>query len=341
MSTIYDWSLKASENTHADNLVNWSEGQLPSTINNSARGMMQRIRECLSDRGGSIESTFHVDHNQQTTAITLQAKSQFREYKNDIVVRFKAKGKNVGATTVALNSLPHKQVYKAKDVGGAVSLEGGEIQNGCIYTLTYDEILSGWQLLNPTPTQSQLGLESNPYPSGFIGTFAMQALPYGWLVCDGSAYSRSLYSDLFAAIGTVWGSGDGYRTFNVPDLRGMFLRGFDDGRNIDTGRSFASVQEDLIQSHKHSGQRISTSPMDETQENLWHGDATILWGHLLDEAQKASVSGSSGIREEDIRSYDILALPSEQSQGHRLTELRDGENETRPINVSVVFAIKT
>ncbi|SPU27737.1 Uncharacterised protein [Candidatus Bartonella washoeensis] len=69
MSTIYDWSLRASENTHADDLVDWSEGQLPSTVNNSARGMMQRVREYLADTGGAIESTFTVDDVQQRTEI--------------------------------------------------------------------------------------------------------------------------------------------------------------------------------------------------------------------------------------------------------------------------------
>ncbi|SPU27853.1 Phage Tail Collar Domain [Candidatus Bartonella washoeensis] len=204
MSTIYDWSLRASENTHADDLVDWSEGQLPSTVNNSARGMMQRVREYLADTGGAIESTFTVDDVQQRTEIRLQTKSAFREYKKDIVLRFKAKGRNIGITTVAVNNLQGKQVYKVTEFGIAL-LSGNEMQQGCIYTLVYDEAIDGWQLLNPTPTQSQRDLASNLYPSGFIGTFAMQALPSGWLLCDGSAYSRSTYSDLFAAIGTMWG----------------------------------------------------------------------------------------------------------------------------------------
>ncbi|EJF77311.1 hypothetical protein ME7_00545 [Bartonella birtlesii LL-WM9] len=341
MSTIYDWSLRAADNTRSDDLIDWSEGQRPSTINNSARGMMQRVREYLSDTGGAIESTFTVNHSQQTTSIRLQTKSQFLEYKNGIVLRFKAKGKNVGGTTVALNSLSTKPVYKASESNGAILLEGGELQNGCIYTLVYDEEISGWQLLNPTSTQSQLGLSGSPYPSGFIGTFAMQALPSGWLLCDGQAYSRMFYSDLFAAIGTRWGSGDGYRTFNIPDLRGMFLRGYDGGRNVDTGRSFASIQQDLIQAHEHEGHRVSVSQIREDNAHYWHGDATILWGHILDDDKKKKVSAVSGVREEDIRTYDILSVPRAQSDTQHLSGLLNRRSETRPINVSVVFAIKT
>ncbi|MET3560725.1 hypothetical protein ABID39_001434 [Bartonella japonica] len=341
MSTIYDWSLKAADNTRADDLIDWSEGQRPSTINNSARGMMQRVREYLSDTGGALEGVVTVDHNQQTTAIRLQSKSQFLEYKNDIVLRFKARGKNVGATTVLLNGLAGKPVYKASDTGVATLLEGGEIQTGCIYTLVYDEEISGWHLLNPTPVASSQGLASSLYPAGFIGTFAMQAIPSGWLLCDGGAYSRSLYSDLFAAIGTTWGSGDGVRTFNIPDLRGMFLRGFDAGRNIDRGRSFASVQQDLIQTHKHDGHNISVLDMDKDDGTHWHGDATIIWGHLLDDDKRLKVASASGVSETDIRTYDVLAIPSEQSDTQKVIVSADKEGETRPINVSVIFAIKT
>ena len=53
----------------------------------------------------------------------------------------------------------------------------------------------------------------------------MSSAPTGWLACDGSAVSRSTYATLFSAIGTTWGTGDGSSTFNVPDLRGAYLRG--------------------------------------------------------------------------------------------------------------------
>ncbi|GAA4667064.1 hypothetical protein GCM10023262_15510 [Bartonella pachyuromydis] len=138
MSTIYDWSLTASENGGTDDLINWSEGQLPSTVNNSARGMMQRVREYLWDTGGALEGKVTVDNEQQTSAIRLQSKSVFLDYKSGISVCFKAKGKNVGATTIALNNLVGKPVYKATESGLSV-LSGGEIQDGCLYRVVYDE----------------------------------------------------------------------------------------------------------------------------------------------------------------------------------------------------------
>lgn len=57
-------------------------------------------------------------------------------------------------------------------------------------------------------------------PSGTILDFAGAAPPVGFLLCDGSAVSRTTYSDLFAVLGVIWGAGDGSTTFNIPDLNG-------------------------------------------------------------------------------------------------------------------------
>ena len=83
-------------------------------------------------------------------------------------------------------------------------------------------------------------------PSGAVMHFAMQAAPAGWLKADGSAVSRTQYPALFAAIGTTFGAGNGKTTFNLPDLRGEFVRGWDGGRDIDPGRAFGSAQGDAI-----------------------------------------------------------------------------------------------
>lgn len=62
-------------------------------------------------------------------------------------------------------------------------------------------------------------------PIGGLMPFAGSSAPSGWLFCDGSAVSRTTYSDLFTVIGTTYGSGDGSTTFNVPDLRGRIPMG--------------------------------------------------------------------------------------------------------------------
>lgn len=65
-------------------------------------------------------------------------------------------------------------------------------------------------------------------PSGATLPYAGPTAPTGWLLCDGSAVSRTTYPTLFAAIGTTWGAGDGSTTFNVPDMRGRVPAGRDD-----------------------------------------------------------------------------------------------------------------
>jgi len=65
-------------------------------------------------------------------------------------------------------------------------------------------------------------------PSGTIVPYGGSTTPSGWLLCGGQAVSRSTYADLFTAISTIYGSGDGSTTFNVPDLRGRAAVGRDD-----------------------------------------------------------------------------------------------------------------
>jgi len=98
-------------------------------------------------------------------------------------------------------------------------------------------------------------------------------VPVGWLPCDGSPVAIASYPDLYAVIGTAWG-GDGIGTFNIPDLRGRFLRGVDGGAGLDpdagdrnesaaggnTGDAVGTVQADQNQGHEHDLQLPVTGP---------------------------------------------------------------------------------
>jgi microcystin-dependent protein len=81
----------------------------------------------------------------------------------------------------------------------------------------------------------------NFVPSGTILPFGGVTAPAGWLLCDGSAISRTTYANLYSAIGVVWGSGDGSITFHLPDLRGRFLRGRDGGAARDPDRTLRTA----------------------------------------------------------------------------------------------------
>jgi len=88
-------------------------------------------------------------------------------------------------------------------------------------------------------------------PTGTVIYHAANTPPTDFIKANGAAISRTTYSDLFTSIGTTFGVGDGSTTFNVPDLRGEFPRGWDDSRGIDSGRAFGSSQTDEFEAHYH------------------------------------------------------------------------------------------
>jgi len=104
------------------------------------------------------------------------------------------------------------------------------------------------------------GITSSAIPEvGNIVPHAAELGLDGYLKCNGSAISRATYAVLFAAIGTLYGVGDGVTTFNIPDFRGEFLRGADDGAGVDAGRVFGSWQADELKSHTHPVNSVMAS----------------------------------------------------------------------------------
>ena len=96
-------------------------------------------------------------------------------------------------------------------------------------------------------------------PAGSIQYFAGSSAPDGYLKANGATISRTTYADLFTAIGTTFGVGDGSTTFGIPDLRGEFARGWDDARGVDTGRTFGSAQAEDFKAHTHLGRVMTTT----------------------------------------------------------------------------------
>ena len=157
-------------------------------------------------------------------------------------------------------------------------------------------------------TKDADGLSISGLPTGAVIAVASETVPTGYLECNGAAVSRSTYSALFTAIGVVHGYGDNSTTFNLPDYRGRFLRGWDHAiaRDPDrasrtamatggaTGDSVGSVQAEAFKSHTHTG--------------------------------GATVSGT---------------VNSSGSQVYSSTPTgATGGNETRPINAGVMYCIK-
>lgn len=125
-----------------------------------------------------------------------------------------------------------------------------------------------YNLVNPTTgalTRVAGGTLYADNPIGSIIPFGSSTIPSGYLLCNGQAVSRTTYSELFAAIGTAFGEGDGSTTFNVPDLReattkGAGLTGKTVGAHLDAdGLAVGEFLDDQLQAHTHSNKTGSST----------------------------------------------------------------------------------
>ena len=175
-------------------------------------------------------------------------------------------------------------------------------------------------------------------PSGAVLYFAGRTAPAGWLKANGAAVSRTAYAALFAAIGTTYGAGDGRSTFNLPDLRGEFIRGWDDGRGVDAGRVFGSAQAHALQSHQH-GLAMAAD---------WAGDD--LWFEQVPKSTFEIPRGKTAVAIRDTRNLidtttDVpgysaaFNVPNMATQPN-LTQPDYVSGETRPRNVALLAIIK-
>ncbi|MBU0584758.1 MAG: tail fiber protein [Alphaproteobacteria bacterium] len=234
MSSIYDWSLTSAENSNADTGLTWAEGQNPNTVNASARVMMQREAELLTDVGGSITASGSAN------ALLVSAHSAFTTYASGRLVCFKAASSNTGPATLNVNSIGAKSIRKMT-IDGESALAAGDIQAGGLYEVRYASSLNsgagGWFLASPSVQGIPPGTGAD-----FWGTTA----PTGWLFCYGQAISRTTYAALFAAIGTAHGVGDGSTTFNLPDKRGRASAGKDDMGGSSANRLTSPIDGDTL-----------------------------------------------------------------------------------------------
>ena len=164
-------------------------------------------------------------------------------------------------------------------------------------------------------TRINFNFKEDDKPTGTIITTALTSAPKGYLECNGSAVSRTTHARLFGELGVIYGDGDESTTFNLPDYRGRFLRGFDNTAGTDpdagsrtdrgdgtTGDAVGTIQNDEFKSHSHSmGRHTGSSSF-----------------YRLSWLQRFSSS------------------PVSTAQGTDAT----GGNETRPININVMYCIK-
>ena len=177
------------------------------------------------------------------------------------------------------------------------------------------------------PTPASIGCDTKANtdthaPPGAVQFFAMNTAPTGWLAANGAAVSRTTYANLFAAIGTLYGAGDGSTTFNLPDLRGTFLRGIDNGKGIDTSRTFGSSQGYATQYQSGSATLG------------WYGDSGVVLG-------ASGVFGTIGYGAPGSVFVGNRPQGAGGGPSNQLLNINIGTAaETRPMNTALLICIK-
>ena len=163
----------------------------PTTIDSFTNITNPTTTTLETDVGGRTHSEFHNDYNDAIEAIEAK----------------------IGADGSAVTS---SHTYKIE------TLETADAQN---VKLSWNQTIAGNKTCSGTTTLSG-SVVGIPWITGEIKIWTTGTAPTNWLICDGSAISRTTYATLFGVIGTVYGVGDGSTTFNIPNLKGKVVVGF-------------------------------------------------------------------------------------------------------------------
>lgn len=182
-------------------------------------------------------------------------------------------------------------------------------------------------------------------PTGAVFYFAFSTVPSGFLLCNGAAVSRATYSTLYTAIGDTFGAGDGSTTFELPNLLGQFVRGWNeaDAGSPDNGRTFGDIQADAITDHDHYFAVPEADPDEFPSQGVstFH-DATKEQVNRLSFYRSAAINagGDAFTSASNSGAYDgNIGIDSV----NHLDSSADTtvESETRPTNMALLPCIKT
>jgi microcystin-dependent protein len=173
-----------------------------------------------------------------------------------------------------------------------------------------------------------LGGQAQAIPPGVIQAYGGTSAPSGFLMCDGSTVSRTTYSNLFTAISTAFGNGDGSTTFNVPDFRGRFLRGVDGSASNDPDHGTSA--NDGVDGNRYAinggnaGNQVGSIQADQFKQHV-HKVVSTAATPVAGATGNAPIRGSN--TGDSFQSTDVGSTPP-------------GGDETRPVNVYVNYIIK-
>ena len=220
--TWFKWSRTASNNAGFDPTVNWAEGMAPSAVNDSARAMMAAAAKYRDDIAGAITT------GGTSSAYTVSSYQGFDSLANmhGAMIAFVPHATNSANATLNVDGLGARNIRGLYNT----NLTDGVMLQYSVYRAVYNNSDSIWYLQDyyGQPWSVPIGAIV-PY-AGFTSPNGSFALPYG------QAISRSVYSALYSTVGNTYGAGDGFSTFNLPDIRGCVIASLDNMGGSAAGR---------------------------------------------------------------------------------------------------------
>ncbi|EOP5116048.1 phage tail protein [Escherichia coli] len=231
------------------------------------------------------------------------------------------------ATTEFVQTAITALINGAPDTLDTLKEIAAAINNDPKFSTTINNALSGKQPLDETLTHlsgkdvagllAYLGLgEGSALPVGVPVPWPSATPPTGWLKCNGAAFSAEEYPELAKV----------YPTNKLPDLRGEFIRGWDDGRGVDNGRGLLTLQDGAIVSHNHYWGVWTSRTNDQTLESFT--GTTIL--KQITPLSPAINFDNYPIPNPAITEGGVVAATTKPA----------GANETRPRNVAFNYIVR-
>lgn len=252
----------------------------------------------------------------------------------------------IGSNSLNITS-PNTNLSGNATIGGTPSLPSHAATKGMLDAFASD-VSSALNTANSAITKAEQAASA-----GAIQMVAVNSVPDGWIKCNGATVSRTTYAALYAKIGTTYGPGNGSTTFNVPDYRGAFLRGLDEGRGLDAGRAIGTYQDSQNLSHNHGGltgvdnaNHTHTGTTGAPSANHTHtvpvvtgtvgGVAGIAGTAYLPSGVLSTSINTSTISANHVHAFTTGGVST--SHAHGISS--DGGSESRPRNYPVIFCIK-
>ncbi|ELX9759295.1 phage tail protein [Escherichia coli] len=246
------------------------------------------------------------------------------------------------ATTAFVKSAIAAMVGSAPAALDTLNELAAALGNDPNFATTMLNALSGKQPLDNTLTNlsgkdvagllTYLGLgEGSALPVGVPVPWPSATPPTGWLKCNGAAFSAEEYPELAKA----------YPTNKLPDLRGEFIRGWDDGRGVDAGRALLSLQDDSFETHRHESFFYAGISRNETPlKNLPSSDEMLTLSSTTNALSPDSIDATNSLIGNDDYNCLIEGNKNNKRTATGLSTSIVGAAETRPRNISFNYIVR-